>query len=834
MKILHHLSVKAKLRIFSVISVLVFIILITMMLFMFYSTNQYKTLQYNLLTLQQHITQVNLGIAHYFSNQQLDEYNQAYKKSQALSQTLTSLMQTLDLSSEQIKKTAQTLEDLNIVFLDIVEDKKRVFDYLGNMKQSKTDINKILEKNYDYKLLQYMTKLELYEKNFLLEHNSDIKEFIRTQIKIRRAVGASENFISNVELQRTIIGHLISYKSMFENIIELETQIGKDNTQGKLKVLYDYNQTIMNTLKQDLNALDILIEEKIEFLISLLIVISIIMIVFELILAYLTFNTISHSLVAVKNGLNDFFDFINYKKEHISKIKLQTQDEFGQMAQEINKNIDKSMQTFNNSKAIIEQTNDIIEKISNGFFSYRISEEHIVSPNMKKLVHSINLMIAQTKNNFDTIVQALENYGAYNFNFQIKQDNTQHRLNGDFGSLVASTKLIGNNISEFLAMIMNTSDKLTFDTQQLNKSVEELKRSSTHQKTALQTSVQTLQHITQTIHNNTHNTQQMSELTHDVSNSATHGYDLAKKTANAMNEITSEVSYINDAIEIIDKIAFQTNILSLNAAVEAATAGEAGKGFAVVAQEVRNLANRSAQAAKEIKNLVQKANDKTQAGKEIAFNMITGYESLSAKINNTTTLVKQIEQSSIIQQNGIEQINNEVQILEKNVETNVQNSQNIAKLSNGISQLSEKLLHTASQSNYNIKAKDQVCDIDLVYATAKLKNEVIKFKNHHFKALTSYENSTIHSHNNTVLGEWIQEQEHLNKAFISFKPWEQLKVLNQNYTKAIAQYIDLSAKKVNNKELFLVSTNIEELTISIFDTLNELKAFNCTKKVSML
>jgi hypothetical protein len=168
------------------------------------------------------------------------------------------------------------------------------------------------------------------------------------------------------------------------------------------------------------------------------------------------------------------------------------------------------------------------------------------------------------------------------------------------------------------------------------------------------------------------------------------------------------------------------------------------------------------------------------------------------------------------------------------VETNVQNSQNIAKLSNGISQLSEKLLHTASQSNYNIKAKDQVCDIDLVYATAKLKNEVIKFKNHHFKALTSYENSTIHSHNNTVLGEWIQEQEHLNKAFISFKPWEQLKVLNQNYTKAIAQYIDLSAKKVNNKELFLVSTNIEELTISIFDTLNELKAFNCTKKVSML
>ena len=827
MRFLHHLSVKAKLRIFSVISVLGFIILIGMMIFMFYSTNQYKALEYNLLNLQQHITQINLGIANYFSHQKLDEYNNAYTKSQTTIQSLSSLMQTLDLSSEQLKKTAQTLEHLNVVFLDIVEDKKKVFDYLQQMKQSKEHINKIFETNYDYKLLQYMTKLEIYEKNFLLEHGTDINEFISTQIKMRRAVGASENFIANEKLQRTIVGHLISYKSMFENIVELETLIGKDITQGKLKVLHELNQTIMNTVEKDLTTLDTLIEKKVEFLISALILISFVMIVLELILAFLMFDTINKSLVAVKNGLNDFFDFINYNKEHISKIELKTQDEFGEMAQEINKNIDKSMQTFNNNKAILEQTNDIIQKISNGFFSYHINEKDIVSPDMQKLVQSINLMIAQTKNKFDTIVQALENYGEYNFNFQIKQDNTLQRLNGDFGSLVASTKLIGNNISEFLAMIMNTSDKLTYDTKQLNRSVEELEKSSTHQKTALQTSVHTLQNITKTINNNTQNTQQMSQLTNDVSNSANVGYDLAKKTAEAMNEITHEVGYINDAIEIIDKIAFQTNILSLNAAVEAATAGEAGKGFAVVAQEVRNLANRSAQAAQEIKNLVQKANDKTKIGKEIAFNMITGYESLSAKIDNTTTLVKELEHSSLIQQNGINQINKEVHILEDNVKINAQNSQNIAQLSFEISQLSKKLAHTASQSNYNIKAKDQVCDIDLVYATAKLKNGIIKFKNHHFKALSSYKNSTIDSHEKTFLGEWIQTQESSNKPFVHFEMWQQLKQFNQEYTQNIQKYITLSAKKVNNDELIQISTQIEQLTISIFDTLNELKVLNC-------
>lgn len=827
MEILHNLSVKAKLRIFSVISVFGFIILIFMMIFMFYSTNKYKALEYNLLNLQHNITQINLGIANYFSNQKVENYNEAYQKSQNLIQTLSSSIYELDLSSKQIEQTTQTLEKLNNLFLDIVKDKKQVLEYLEKMKQSKDHINKIFETNYDYKLLQYMTKLEIYEKNFLLEHDVDIKEFISTQIKMRRAVGSSENFITNQELQRTIVGHLISYKTMFENIVELETLIGKDITQGKLKTLDELSQNIIQTVLKDLSDLDDIIDSKIGFLITILVSVSVVMIVIELILAYLMFDTINKSLVAVKNGLNDFFDFINYKKENISKINLKSKDEFGEMAQEINKNIDKSIETFNNNSNIIEQTNDIIQKTSNGFFSYNINEDKIISPDMQKLVHSINLMILQTKQKFDTVIQALENYGEYNFNYQITQSTNKQRLNGDFGSLVASTKLIGNNISEFLAMIMNTADQLTSDTKKLNYSVEKLENSSVHQKNALNTSVNTLQDITKTINDNRQNTQQMSQLTLDVSNSANIGYDLAKQTTQAMNEITTEVSSINDAIEIIDKIAFQTNILSLNAAVEAATAGEAGKGFAVVAAEVRNLANRSAEAAKEIKNLVQKANEKTIAGKEIASNMISGYENLSSKINNTTKLVQELEHASLIQQKSINQINNEVKILEENVKVNSDNSDNIALLTQEISKLSQKLSLASSQSNYNLNTKDQVCDIDLVYSTARLKNGVIKFKNHHFKALCEYKNSVVDSFDKTSLGVWIQEQEEQNKKYVHFELWDKLKTLNMNYTQHIQKYITASANKVNNEELIAISTSIENITIDIFDTLNELKVLNC-------
>ena len=179
----------------------------------------------------------------------------------------------------------------------------------------------------------------------------------------------------------------------------------------------------------------------------------------------------------------------------------------------------------------------------------------------------------------------------------------------------------------------------------------------------------------------------MAKYSNEIIKASASGEALANETTNAMGEINSKVNMVNDAISVIDQIAFQTNILSLNAAVEAATAGEAGKGFAVVAQEVRNLASRSAEAAREIKDIVELATKKANEGKEIANSMIEGYKELNSNVSQTINLITDIQNSSKEQLLGIEQINDVVNNLDRQTQQNAQ----IASQTNEIAKLTDSI-----------------------------------------------------------------------------------------------------------------------------------------------
>ncbi|MEA3512789.1 MAG: methyl-accepting chemotaxis protein, partial [Campylobacterota bacterium] len=182
------------------------------------------------------------------------------------------------------------------------------------------------------------------------------------------------------------------------------------------------------------------------------------------------------------------------------------------------------------------------------------------------------------------------------------------------------------------------------------------------------------------------------------------GQNLANQTTTAMDEINTEVTAISEAITVIDQIAFQTNILSLNAAVEAATAGEAGKGFAVVAQEVRNLASRSAEAANEIKALVENANDKANSGKNIADKMIDGYTGLNENISKTIELISSVEAASKEQQTGIEQINNAINTLDTQTQQNANVASQTKTIASDTKSIAFDIVENANSKEFNGKS----------------------------------------------------------------------------------------------------------------------------------
>ncbi|MFY9083480.1 methyl-accepting chemotaxis protein, partial [Aliarcobacter butzleri] len=332
---------------------------------------------------------------------------------------------------------------------------------------------------------------------------------------------------------------------------------------------------------------------------------------------------------------------------------------------------------------------------------------------LQTLVEIINKMIDRTRLKIDSLNMLLNSYTQGDYKFKLDEQHTRG-MYGDFGILCNSTVLLGQSSSELIAMITNAGVELEKNTKILTNSSNELAVLSSEQANSLKQSSVALEQITANIKNNNENMGQMLKISDELNSSAIEGNKSANQTFVSMDEISKKVNAINEAIIVIDQIAFQTNILSLNAAVEAATAGEAGKGFAVVAQEVRNLANRSAQAASKIKSLVESANFEANEGKNIADNMIKGYEDLAFKISQTKEIINSVTIFSKEQEIGIVQINDTISKIDFATQKNAKTALNIDNLSNEVSKLSNKLLQITSQSKIDDKYYEMVENINLI------------------------------------------------------------------------------------------------------------------------
>jgi methyl-accepting chemotaxis protein len=313
-------------------------------------------------------------------------------------------------------------------------------------------------------------------------------------------------------------------------------------------------------------------------------------------------------------------------------------------------------------------------------------------------------MIKATKQNFIAMNNILEEYVKLDYRKELKLENVEK--GGVFNILIDDINELRNTITTML--IENKQNGLTLDSSSdiLLINVDKLNTNSNEAAAALEETAAALEEITSNISSNTNTVIDMATYGNDVKNSVSTGQNLANKTTIAMDDINIEVTAISDAISVIDQIAFQTNILSLNAAVEAATAGEAGKGFAVVAQEVRNLASRSAEAANEIKTLVENATIKANNGKSIADKMIDGYTHLNESISKTIDMISDVEMASKEQLAGIEQINDAVALLDQQTQQIAMVASQTYDVANETDAIAKLVVSSADEKKFN--GKDSV------------------------------------------------------------------------------------------------------------------------------
>jgi methyl-accepting chemotaxis protein len=423
----------------------------------------------------------------------------------------------------------------------------------------------------------------------------------------------------------------------------------KANTEktANLKASFDSTLSLTNTV-----------------IISLVIAVLVIMIAIVQIIS----SNIVDSVKQLHSGINEFFSFLRREKENVKSITLNSTDEFGQMATEINNGISLAIKEIDLDKELIKDAQTVMTRVKNGWYSQFI-EKSTTNKFLEEFKNDVNVMIDSTRKRFLEVDEVLEEYSHHNYMRKLPLSATDER-GGLLERLVNGINSLQNSVT--LMLVENKSNGLTLDESSniLLENVDKLNHSSNEAAASLEETAAALEQITSNIRNNTENIAKMATLANGVTSSANKGEKLANQTTVAMEEINTQVSAINEAIAVIDQIAFQTNILSLNAAVEAATAGEAGKGFAVVAGEVRNLAARSAEAAKEIKDIVERATSKANEGKAIANDMIHGYTELNTNISQTLNLISDIEMASKEQLQGIEQINDAVTMLDQQTQQN--------------------------------------------------------------------------------------------------------------------------------------------------------------------
>jgi methyl-accepting chemotaxis protein len=278
----------------------------------------------------------------------------------------------------------------------------------------------------------------------------------------------------------------------------------------------------------------------------------------------------------------------------------------------------------------------------------------------------------------------------------------------EIGILAREFRKMTDNINDAMININSSAEQVASGSKQVSDSAQALSQGATEQASSIEELTASLEEISTQTKQNAVNANQANELALSCKDAAVKGNEQMKQMLKAMNEINEASNDISKIIKVIDEIAFQTNILALNAAVEAARAGQHGKGFAVVAEEVRNLAARSANAAKETTTLIESSINKSGEGTKIANSTASALNEIVEGVTKAATLVGEIATASNDQASAISQINQGLEQVSQVVQTNSATSEESAAASEELSSQAEVLKDMVNK--FKLKKTDKTPD----------------------------------------------------------------------------------------------------------------------------
>ena len=357
--------------------------------------------------------------------------------------------------------------------------------------------------------------------------------------------------------------------------------------------------------------------------------------------------------------------------------------EYRKVIEGLNATLDAVVQPLNMAANSVESIarGDIPEQITahyNGDFNN-------IKDNLNTCIAAINALVKD--------VQVLSD-AAHDGKVSVRADASRH--NGDFRKIIEGMNETLEMIVGPIATVKAATETINTASKEIAQGNQDLSRRTEEQAASLEKTASSMEELASTVKQNADNAKQANQLAAAASGVAIKGGEVVSEVVTTMSAINDSAKKIEDIISVIDGIAFQTNILALNAAVEAARAGEQGRGFAVVAGEVRNLAQRSASAAKEIKELITDSVSKTAEGTKQVENAGETMQEIVTSVKRVTDIIAEIAAASQEQSAGIEQVNEAVIKMDDMTQQNTALVEEAAAAAESLMEQADELMNAVS------------------------------------------------------------------------------------------------------------------------------------------